>query len=126
MGIRIEKQYKNDKKGKCKYNLHQYYKACYSLMGKNYLNSIPVLEAQVAFIKNLVPIVLLYSVLLIPCTKIHIFINCLLLNPCCIAITGFVLAGAMLYAMVRIQDKIYELVWEGKRYLDEIEKHEKQ
>ena len=49
IGNDFKEQYQKYKTDKEPYNLHQYYGACYSLMGKYYLNSIPTLEAQVVF-----------------------------------------------------------------------------
>jgi len=99
-----------------------YYHAYYFLMEKKCLHNIPILELQVAFLKNMAPIVFLYGILIIfNYTKIHWFVKCCLcLNPYCIAIALIVLTFFLLYAMIKIQDKIYELIWEGNQYLNEI------
>jgi hypothetical protein len=44
------------------YNRSEYYDAYYALMGKNMLNSIPTLEAQVAFIRNILPLMVMYII----------------------------------------------------------------
>lgn len=119
IGEIVEKESGQDKKDKSEYSLPQYYKAYYFLMKNNMLNNIPILEVQVAFTKNIASIAFLYSILpLMSCTAIHIFVN----NyhpalPYCIALTLLILTVALLWTMVKTQDKIYELVWEGDKYL---------
>jgi hypothetical protein len=96
------------------YNRHEYYKAYYALMKNNMLNSIPTLEAQVAFIRNVIPIILLYIIALCCCCN-----NPFGFNPCCLAIVLLLVDIIMVVLLVEIQNKIYFLVWEGNEYLKE-------
>jgi hypothetical protein len=88
---------KNMKNGKY---LKEYYKAYYSLMKNNYLNSIPVLEAQVAFIRNMLIIVPIYIIILSCCGR-----NCnsLPVNPCCGAVLLFIIEICMIGLMCKIK-----------------------
>jgi len=97
-------------------NKHQYYKAYYRLMNNNMLNNIPTLEAHVAFIRNLMPVLLLYIVALC-CCRCCIFC----INSCGLAIALLVVFVILMVLFFEIQDKIYYLVWEGEAYLEEIE-----
>jgi hypothetical protein len=67
----LKKSYAKVRKKKdviLKYSEHQYYIAYYYLLGKNCLNSVPTLEAQFAFIRNIWVIILLY-LSLFPCCQ---------------------------------------------------------
>jgi hypothetical protein len=111
------KQDENDKVKK-EYSRHEYYKAYYVLMKNNCLNSIPTLEAQVVFIRNMLPIILLYIIALCCSCKM-----CRLpesVNSCALAIVLFITEFILIYLMVNIQNKIYSLVWEGAQYLNDI------
>jgi len=101
-------------------NVNDYYKAYYFMMEKNCLNNIPVLEAQVAFLRNMIPVVLLYIIpLMIHFEKI--FGNLSHLFSFAVALVIIAIAIVMYRIMVKIQDKIYFLVWEGNEYLKEIQ-----
>lgn len=89
-----------------------YYKAYYLLMKKNCLNNIPILEAQVTFIRNLLPIMLVYTIA-ICCCGCNIFG----LNSCILAISLLVTGVILAFTLCAIQNKIYYLVWEGEKYL---------
>jgi hypothetical protein len=93
------------------YNCHEYFKAYYTLMKEGTLNSIPALEAQVAFIRNILPITLLY-VIAICCCGFNFNIN-----PCSLVIFLFVISIVLVVILINIQNKIYYLVWEGNEYL---------
>ena len=107
-----------NKKSEPKYCLQRYYKAYYSLMEKDCLNSIPVLEAQVAFLKNMIPVILFY---IYPLVKHFDGIFGKSSHLCSLAAVIFVIAitFVMYRIMVKIQDKIYFLVWEGDKYLND-------
>ena len=93
---------------------HCYYKAYYYLMEKQSLNNIPTLETQVAFIKNIIPIIMLYIVYFCCCDSIVLFYSL----PCCmLPILLFLLGIGLLLTCCCIQNKIYKLVWEGYIYL---------
>jgi hypothetical protein len=101
---------------------YEYYKAYYILMKNNCLYNIPTLEAQVAFIRNMLPIISLYIIAICCSDEICRFLKSLLIvNSCCTAILLFVAGIAMYYIMNRIQNKIYYLIWEGAQYLEDIE-----
>jgi hypothetical protein len=94
--------------------LHEYYTAFYALMKANMLYNIPVLEVQVAFLRNMVPITLLY-IIAICCCSGHLWPFAI--NPCCLAIVLAIVLAVMVKAFFSIQNKIYYLVWEGYEYL---------
>jgi hypothetical protein len=102
-------------------NRHEYYKAYYALMKANKLNSIPVLEAQVAFLRNIAPITLSYIITIYCCY--HCCCCCChslvpaIVTPCCFIIALLILLVGMVIAFFSIQNKIYYLVWEGYEYL---------
>jgi hypothetical protein len=96
-------------------SLHEYYEAYYALMKAHTLNNIPVLEAQVAFLRNIAPITLFYIIAMCCCDCS--FWHHLSINPCCLAIALLILLAGMVIAFFSIQNKIYYLVWEGYEYL---------
>lgn len=99
-----------------KYTVHNYYKAYYRLMDKNCLNSIPVLEAQVVLLRNMIVTTLIYIIPLFFTLKKMCYLS---LNPLSIATVLVVITIIMFLLKVKIQDKIYELVWEGEKYLSD-------
>jgi len=119
-GHKFEEKYKNDKEDKENdpYNLHNYYKAYYVLMEKNCLNSIPVLEAHVAFLRNMIPVVILYIFPLLIRFE-YIFGKS---SHLCNFIAGLIviaIAIVIYRIMIKTQEKVYYLVWEGIKYLDD-------
>jgi hypothetical protein len=107
--MKIEKNFK-----------HEYYKAYYCLMNINCLNSIPVLEAQVALIRNLIIIIPFYIIALIHCDNaIYVFVKSQLHNTFGLAVLLLVMFAGMIYLLFQLQNKIYYLVWEGNEYLKE-------
>jgi hypothetical protein len=97
---------------------HEYYKAYYRLMRANCMNNIPVLEAQVAFIRNLIFIIPFYIIVLLHndnaiCCAVKLLLN----NTLCLILLLFVALVGMLCLFMNIQNKIYYLVWEGNEYL---------
>ena len=95
-------------------NRYKYYTAYYALMKNNMLNSIPVLEAQVAFLKNMVFLIPFYIITVCCC---GISFSGFSLPPCCLASILLIVLIGSVYAFISIQNKIYYLVWEGHRYL---------
>jgi membrane protein YdbS with pleckstrin-like domain len=91
---------------------NDYYTAYYTLMKENMLNSIPILEVQVVFIRNLLPLIVLYIIAICCCGFPYFNIN-----PCGLAISLVVIAVILLLILIEIQNKIYYLVWEGNEYL---------
>jgi hypothetical protein len=101
---------------------HDYFTGYYALMKENMLYNIPVLEAQVAFLRNMVLITLVYII-----TYIYSMCCCgcsfcchLPINPCCLVVALLILLFFMVKAFISIQNKIYYLVWEGYEYLFEV------
>jgi hypothetical protein len=106
-------------------NRYEYYRSYYYLMKQGALNSIPVLEAQVVFIKNMLLIILFYSFALLCCeSRIYQFVKEVLSVPCLLAISLVSLLIVMLILLYNIQNRIYYLVWEGYTYLKETENKE--
>ena len=98
---------------------HCYYKAYYYLMERQSLNNIPTLEAQVSFIKNLIPVILLY-IIYFCCDERSIGS----LPSGFLPISLFVLTIGLAYTCHSIQNKICELVWEGYIYLSDKKQNE--
>ena len=87
-----------------------YYEAYYYLMMKNCLYVIPVLEAQVALIKTIFPIIVLYA--------IYLSANCSIINMeddlrLFIVITLGILIVTLPCVWYIIQVKVYRFVFEG-------------
>ncbi|MDR3180944.1 MAG: hypothetical protein LBT61_03330 [Prevotellaceae bacterium] len=107
----------NDKKENSQWtkgNRHDYFKAYYTLMKEGMLGSIPVLEAQVAFLRNLVLITVAYTIKMYCCSWCWC---CLSISPCSFTVALIILLVLMVVALISIQNKIYYLVWEGYEYL---------
>lgn len=91
-----------------------YYEAYYFLIRNNSLNVIPVLEAQVAFIKSVYPILFVYTIcLLANC----IYIDWLAACRCHVAVVLAILMILLPFVWYNVQLKIYEYVWEGYLFL---------
>ena len=91
-----------------------YYEAYYYLMRKNCLYVIPVLEAQVALIKSVFPILVLYT--------IYLSANCAIINMeddlrLFIVITLGILIVTLPCVWYIIQVKVYRFVFEGYFYI---------
>jgi hypothetical protein len=95
---------------------HRYYKAYYALMKNGMLYNIPTLEAQVAFICSILPIIPFYILLLIFHADIFLHINHYIS-----AMLLLISAVILIFVLISIQNKIYYLVWEGNEYLKDIE-----
>ena len=117
---KFKKEYERDggtfKKQEKTDNRYKYYTAYYALMKNNMLNSIPVLEAQVAFLKNMV---FLIPFFIIPVCCCSCSFSWCCLSLCCLASIPLILLIAFVFflALISIQKKIYYLVWEGYEYL---------
>ena len=82
------------------------YKAYYALNRQKLLGSVPIVEAQVALIRNcLLPLLLLTSIL-----GYRQF-------WCCV-IPLFMLTVFLFIVMVQRQNKIYQMVWEAANYYE--------
>lgn len=102
----------------------KYILAYCKLMEQKKLGSIPIIESQVALLRNLI-------VSFWVCLIIFLFIGicgcceCLPSNPCIsfcqyiIAAFGFITGGGILYVvMIQRQNKIYRYIWESVNYYD--------
>lgn len=102
----------------------KYYLAYYRLAKNGCLGNIPVLEAQEAFLRDMVLIVLLYTICV--CFDNAMFRDILGEQSrwYCIVIIGIAVLFAILCIHSFVQRKIYELVWEGDKYLCRLDKNE--
>lgn len=96
--------------------MKKYYIAYYKALKGNTNSSIPTLEAQIAFLRSILPIIFLYLATS-PCWSaeieqgycLYFFISIVLLVGC----------ATLIY---RLQDKLHQLVWEDAYYADLIAK----
>jgi hypothetical protein len=110
----------NDNKKNSQWTKGDYFKAYYKLMKEGRLGNIPVLEAQVAFLRNLVLITAAYTIKMYCCACC-----CLSISPCSFTVALIILLVLMVVALISIQNKIYYLVWEGYAYLNDDNQTEK-
>ena len=98
-----------------------YYEAYYYLMMKNCLYVIPVLEAQVALIKTIYPLLIMYTI----CLSANCPIVCIDNNlRVFIVVTLGILVVTLPCIWYIIQLKVYEFVYEGFFFIQESEKNE--
>lgn len=102
----------------------KYYGAYYFLMEKNCLNSIPVLEAQFVFLRNMIPLLCIYAIMICFCQTWSCYAKTLAGCPCVLIVFLLLLVGVLIYLANRIQKKIYYLVWEGYYFLSKQEKND--
>jgi len=98
----------------------EYFASYYRLMQNGSLGNIPILEAHVAFIRNLLPIVMFYIVLICcDCPKMQA-VKELFGNACCFTVCLTVAVPFLVIYGYRIQCKIHSLVWEGGYFMQKI------
>ena len=120
--IKCQHKWTEDKDSICK---EDYLKAYYKVAKAGILMNIPVLEAIENFIRNVFFLAILYIVALVSnCQDMAKLLNgigdsC----HCVVALTVIVLLLPLIWYYV--QNKIYELVWDGEHYLNEIENENK-
>jgi hypothetical protein len=124
MGEKVKCDYEKDGgRNHCitEYSRYNYYKAYYYLIEKKALYNIPALEAQVAFIRNILPIIPMYIIALC-CYDgwISGFVESVQRNTSGLAIGLFVIEISLIVVMHQVQQKIYYLVWEGYTYLKDL------
>lgn len=93
-----------------------YYREYYRLMMKGCLGNIPVLEAHVAFLRNLIPIVIVYIVMSIcDCSGVSGMIDCIFGtdSKCAVGVILMIILILLPILWYCIQMKIHRLVWEG-------------
>lgn len=104
-----------------------YYEAYYRCFERSALACIPVLEAQVAFIRNMIPLLAIYGIRLVAasgciCEKICFLGRELSLYKILIILVLVMAALSLLFC--NRQMKIHRLIWEGEFYLRQIERRE--
>lgn len=94
-----------------------YVEAYYYLIKNNSLNVIPVLEAQVAFLRNLL-LILPYYFFIVLYKRLEIFDFCY-----CTVLLFIIIIFAIAFLIWQlIQRKVFYLVWEGCFYIQLLEK----
>lgn len=97
-----------------------YVEAYYYLIKNNSLNVIPVLEAQVAFLRNLL-LLLPYYFSIVLYNRLEIFGICY-----CAVLLFIIIIFVTIFSIWKlIQRKVFYLVWEGYFYIQLLEKKEK-
>lgn len=103
-----------------------YYEAYYFCFERSALACIPVLEAQVAFIRNMILLLVLYGICLIAAVKCVCERVSFLwegeLCTCKILIILILIIVALCLLFYNRQMKIHRLIWEGEFYLRQIER----
>lgn len=89
-----------------------YYEAYYYLIHNKCMNVIPVLEAQVTFIRNILPLIIIYLICLTG-GRFHI----VFIDDCYIIQILTIVVLLLPWVWYKIQIKVYELVWEGYFFL---------
>lgn len=100
-----------------------YYREYYRLMMKGCLGNIPVLEAHVAFLRNLIPIVIVYIVMSIcDCSGVSGMIDCIFGtdSKCAVGVILMIILILLPILWYYIQMKIHRLVWEGGYFVQSI------
>lgn len=100
-----------------------YYGAYYLLMKEQCLNNIPVLEGQEAFVRNIIPILVVYALQLCFChSSLGNMFAHLWGTGYCLAGVLLVIVFALLCIWYSLKLKIHKLVWEGAYFLKRDEK----
>lgn len=92
--------------------MKQYYIAYYRAMKGNPNSSIPILEAQIAFLRSILPVALLYVFTFCYWHDNIGHVYCLVLFFSIVIIIG------CSYLMWRLQGKLHQLVWEDEYYIN--------
>lgn len=98
------------------HNIKCYYRAYYALAQKNLLGSIPIIESQVALLRNIVLPIGLFGL----CYGIKCSYHCTswdaLICFVAILVIYIIIILMILIVMIQRQNKIYNLVWESVNY----------
>lgn len=100
-----------------------YHREYYRLMMKGCLGNIPVLEAHVAFLRNLIPIVIAYIVMSIcGCRGVSGMIDCIFGtgSKCAVGVILMIILILLPILWYCTQMKIHRLVWEGGYFVQPI------
>lgn len=102
--------------------MRRYYFSYYYLQSKNQLGNIPILEAQEAFLRNMIlPLLIAGVLLLCKCDwNLLWWVLPCKLNICCAGWFFIILAVLSIFAHARVQMKVYKLVWGGTHYLSRL------
>ena len=105
-----------------KENPQDYYKAYYYDLNRQVLGNIFALEAQVAFIRNVIPLMIIYFIVMISghececCPAYEILKN--IFSSLCVPIIIFpIIIISLCLVLCSRQQKIYRLIWEGEYFL---------
>lgn len=100
-----------------------YYREYYRLMMKGCLSNIPVLEAHVALLRNLIPIVIMYIVMsMCDCSGVSGMIDCIFGSDskCAVGVVLMIILILLPILWYCTQMKIHRLVWEGGYFIASI------
>ena len=100
-----------------------YYAAYYKLIKHNALGSIPTLEAQFAFLRNMTLVIVAYAIAFSDCGLFSDLFHEDIIT-CGLQILLILFIPACLVIAYLIQKKIYHLVWEGAYYIDSMTKEQ--
>lgn len=95
--------------------MKKYYIAYYKALKGNLNTSIPILEAQIAFLRSILPIMFLYL------ATSHCWIGKLGYGYCLFIFISIVVFIGCCVLMWHLQDKQHQLVWEDAYYADLVE-----
>ena len=96
-----------------------YLKAYYLVAKNNCLMNIPILEAHIAFVRNIWLILLLYLIALyVQCPSVKVLNE--LLGSCRVAIGISIFLFMLPVVWYKLQSKVSYLVWEGAYFLQSI------
>lgn len=95
--------------------IKKYYIAYYKALKGNLNTSIPILEAQIAFLRGILPIMFLYL------ATSHCWIDKLGCGYCLFIFISIVVFLGCCILMWHLQDKLHQLVWEDAYYADLVE-----
>ena len=92
--------------------MKKYYMAYYKALKGNTNSSIPTLEAQIAFLRSILPIIFLYL------ATSHCWSAEIEQGYCLYFFISIVLLVGCATLMYRLQDKLHQLVWEDAYYAE--------
>ena len=120
--IRKQNKWVKEERRRKRITKNQYNEAYYKVAMAGVLMNIPVLEAIENFIRNIFFIAVIYIIALASkCPKIcSIFEG--IGSPCCCTIFLTVIVLMLILTWFYVQNKIFELVWEGEHYIEIINK----
>lgn len=101
--------------------LNDYYMAYYKLMFSKNLGNIPILEAQEAFVRDIIlPLIIIGISYYTKCIS-NVFNHFFNGNCFWFGAMPIIMAIILFFVHYPLQKKIYHLVWEGEKYFDRID-----